>query len=115
MEEGNIEYLRLNTETILSREERGASSRTLYMLPAEIDPDGVNDVRKLKEILDKLEKMAENHRVDQMKLIALGNISNDYVRKCTEFVFRGSNEKNLVNYGKRCETKDAQDKSCSRN
>ncbi|KAK9759296.1 hypothetical protein QE152_g149 [Popillia japonica] len=111
--EGNIEYVRTNTETISSKGTRGENSRTLYVLPLEMDPGGVTDVRKLYESLEQLNKMAggvtdvrklyesleqlnkmaETHEIGQIKVAVLGNIPNDYLRKCLEYIFRGSNKK----------------------
>ncbi|KAK9693590.1 hypothetical protein QE152_g34109 [Popillia japonica] len=91
-EEGRVEYVKTSTETFLSNGKRAKDSRILYMLPYEIDQAGVNDIGKLYDILDKLKKAAVNHDVDGIKLVVMGNIDTDYLRKCSEFVFRKTNK-----------------------
>lgn len=40
-----------------------------------------------------MQKQAANHRIEHTKLVVLGNLHAEYLRKCTEFVFRGSSAK----------------------
>ncbi|KAK9747267.1 hypothetical protein QE152_g5453 [Popillia japonica] len=84
----SIEYVRTNTETILSNGRRGKDSRTLYLIPYNMDQGGFNDICKLYETLDELAGKVVSHGIDDMQLVALGNINADYLRKCTEFAFR---------------------------
>ncbi|KAK9721686.1 hypothetical protein QE152_g20786 [Popillia japonica] len=90
LEEGVIEYVKTRTETIMRRGSKGEISRMLYMLPYEIDPNGVNDFSRLHDILHKLKNMMLDHGTERVKLIALENIDKDYLRKCAEYVLRGT-------------------------
>ncbi|KAK9729430.1 hypothetical protein QE152_g15955 [Popillia japonica] len=92
LEEGKIEYVTTHTETVLSSGKRGKNTRTLYMMPYEMDQNGVNDVRKLYEIMTKLEQKMATHESEEIKLVAMGNIDIEYVRKCTECIFRKTNK-----------------------
>lgn len=93
LEEGSIEYIQMKTQTILSSGKRGDISRTLYLLSYEMDKGGINDIGKLYEIIEKLEKRATSDGIHQMNLVPIGNINIDYLQKCTESVFRGTNSK----------------------
>ncbi|KAK9743797.1 hypothetical protein QE152_g8340 [Popillia japonica] len=56
-----------------------------------MDKGGINDIGKLYEIIEKLEKRATSDGIHQMNLVPIGNINIDYLQKCTESVFRGTN------------------------
>ncbi|KAK9753023.1 hypothetical protein QE152_g3732 [Popillia japonica] len=57
-----------------------------------MDQNGVNNIRKLYEIMTKLEQKVATHESEEIKLVAMGNIDIEYVRKCTECIFRKTNK-----------------------
>jgi Zinc knuckle len=90
LKEGIIEYAKTNTVTTLSRGKEEVTSRTLYILPYELNKEGVNDIQKLHEVMGKLNAEMITHGSKHTKLIAMGKLDIDYLRKCTEYVFRGT-------------------------
>lgn len=74
LEEGVIEYVKTNTQTVLSRGKTGVSSKILFVVSYEMEPEGTNDIEKLYNILADLGKEAQNQDVKQMNIISLGNI-----------------------------------------
>ncbi|KAI4470206.1 insect cuticle protein [Holotrichia oblita] len=93
MEEGRIEYVKTKTETILSKGSKGETSRVLYMLPYAIDPEGINDLHKLYDTIGQLKEAMAEQNTEKVKLVALGNLDSDYMRKCAEHIYRGSTNK----------------------
>lgn len=93
LEEGCIEFVRTNTEVILSKGIKGVRSRTLYMLPYTTSAEGTNDIRKLHNILEKLGEEAEGHGLMQIQIVFLGNFDKKYLRKCAEWIFRDTSIK----------------------
>ncbi|KAK9695523.1 Zinc knuckle [Popillia japonica] len=90
LEEGRIEYVKTKTETILSKGSKGETSRVLYMLPYAIDPAGINDLRKLYDTIGQLKEAMAEQNTKKIKLVALGNLDSDYMRKCAEHIYRGT-------------------------
>ncbi|KAI4467919.1 hypothetical protein MML48_2g00006521 [Holotrichia oblita] len=75
-------------ETIMRRGKKEESSRILYMLPYNITPEGTNDICKLYEIISKLEEHTSVHKTKKIHAVTMGNLDSDYIRKCSECVFR---------------------------
>lgn len=92
LEEGNIEYVKTNTVRT-SKGQTEESSKMLYVLPYKLEQDGVDDICKLYELINKLENQTSIHSTNLLKLVALGNLNTDYLRKCAEFAFRGTEKK----------------------
>lgn len=90
LKEGQLEYIKTNTETIMSRGRRGGTSRILYVLPYTVDKKGINDITRLYTIMEKLKEEAIAQGLARMRLVALRHMENDYLRKVAEYVFRGT-------------------------
>lgn len=101
LEPGEIEFAHTKTETILSKGGKGETSRSFYLLPYEIDAKGINDVQMLYDILVKLKKLLVEHGTKKLKIIALGNLDHEYMRKCAEYTFRGTEIKMEIAMGKK--------------
>ncbi|KAK9729973.1 hypothetical protein QE152_g15642 [Popillia japonica] len=90
VKEGEIEYIKTCMETLTSKGSRSESSRILYVVPYSMKRDGVNDIPKLYESVNSLGKLVHTHGSKQIVITVLGNMEIDYLKKCAEFVFRGS-------------------------
>ncbi|KAI4459357.1 zinc knuckle [Holotrichia oblita] len=90
IKEGEIEYIKTSMQTLTSKGGRSESSRIMYVVPYRMKLDGVNDIPKLYECVNSLGKLIHTHGPKQIVITALGNVEVDYLKKCVEFVFRGS-------------------------
>ncbi|KAJ3661618.1 hypothetical protein Zmor_006006 [Zophobas morio] len=60
-----------------------------YVLPYEMDPNGVNDLISLYEICEALRQKTNEHGVKRMDFNAVGPIDLEHVRKVLEYIFLG--------------------------
>lgn len=90
LEEGHIEFIKTQTETILSRGQKKDSSRICYVVPYKINPEGTNDIKNLHHCIKSLHDLVLINSNRPIKIVTAGNIDTNYLRKCTEAVFRGS-------------------------
>lgn len=77
LEEGTIEYIKTNTDTIMSRGKKEESCRILYMLPYKMAPEDTNDICKLYEIISKLEELTSAHKAKNIHVMTMGNFRNE--------------------------------------
>lgn len=87
---GQIEFIRKETGVSSRKGVVGKNTNFIYALPLEIDKNGVNDTEKLFEIIKKLETTCLLHGTKKLNVVTLGNISEDYLRKCCEYIFHNS-------------------------
>ncbi|KXZ75684.1 hypothetical protein TcasGA2_TC031019 [Tribolium castaneum] len=92
LREGNVECIKTNMETILKKGGKETTSRILYVIPYQINEDGVNDMAKLYESIQILKDETIIQDTKQVKIAPFGNLDNMYIRKCTDYVFRGSDK-----------------------
>ncbi|KAK9686216.1 hypothetical protein QE152_g37363 [Popillia japonica] len=105
LDEGNIDFARTLTETCATRSgKKGTSSKTSYVLPYSMNIDGINDTRKLYELINNLDMLAETHGIKKLQLASLGYIDGikklqlaslgyidiNYLEKCAEYITRGT-------------------------
>lgn len=93
LEEGQIEFLKNNTEVISSKGKRGEKRNTLLIIPYKMNEEGITDVRTLYDIMVKFKNEADVLASKNIKVAVLGNINLDYVRKCMEFSFHNTGTK----------------------
>lgn len=94
LEEGSIEYVRTNTQTLTSKAKKEKeSSRSLYLLPYKMELDGVHDIHELYNLLEEWDKVMATHGVEEISIVALGNLDANYLRKCIEFIVRGTSRR----------------------
>lgn len=93
IEEGKIEYIKTQVKTVISGGAEEERTRILYILPYKMSSDGVNDTKKLYEVLQKLEGETAALGTAELKLAVAGNCELEYIRKCSEFVFHGTDRK----------------------
>lgn len=65
----------------------------LYVLPYKTNADGLNDISKLYEIIEKLKNESLLHNSDQIKIAFIDNVDPIYLTKSAECVFRGTEKK----------------------
>ncbi|KAK9721855.1 hypothetical protein QE152_g19989 [Popillia japonica] len=66
------------------------TSKTSYVLPYSMNIDGINDTRKLYELINNLDMLAETHGIKKLQLASLGYIDINYLEKCAEYITRGT-------------------------
>lgn len=93
LEEGHIEFMKTNTETILSRGRKAEKSRVLYVLPYKMNNEGIHDIQKLYQVIGKLDDESTIHQTKHIKMACIGNIDSGLIRKCTEHIFRGTDKR----------------------
>lgn len=90
--EGQIEYVTIQTEIISSKGDKNNAqySNTIYVLPIKIAEGGFEDVEQMFKLCEELKGIAENQKVECLRVVPAGQYNVDYLRKCTEYVFRKS-------------------------
>lgn len=86
----NIEYIRKNTETIVSKDRRGEQTTTLYILPlSRSDTDHMEETEKLYKLMKNLKAELKIQESREINIIMTENLDDNYLRKCSEEVFTG--------------------------
>lgn len=91
--EGQIEYVRIQTEVTSSKRHREMINdkikyyNTIYALPLNIDNNGMDDVEAIYGLCKKLKEELIGNNTERIKMIYIGNMNTDYLRKCAEHAF----------------------------
>lgn len=93
IEEGKIEYIKTQVKTVISRGTAGECTRILYIIPYKMNSEGINDTKKLHEILQKLEGETASLGTKEFRLAVAGDHELEYIRKCAEYAFHGTDRK----------------------
>nr|CAH7745932.1 unnamed protein product [Callosobruchus chinensis] len=83
--DGKIEFV--TSQTTTSRHS-GDKTTTIYLLPLTIDPNGVNDMKMVYDMLKDLMERISKNPIGSCLLITQEGLNPSYVRKMGEFLLR---------------------------
>lgn len=93
--EGQVESIKVQTE-IVSRKGTKEQSHTIYALPIKMDESGIADVEVMYKNCKSLREDMVKTGKDAIKVVTLGTLEEDYLRKSLEYVFRTSGCKTTI-------------------
>lgn len=85
--DGNVEYIISTIKTVTNRRENN-ETKALYLIPYNIDKDGMNDIQEMYKQFIELRNVAKIYSTKRMVVAMAEGIDRLYTRKLLEYVFR---------------------------
>lgn len=77
LHEGQIEYIRYQTEAVTSKSEGCTRHKKMYIIPYKMEDGGMNDFREMGTVVKALGEKMVGQNESMVEIAALGELSRD--------------------------------------
>lgn len=90
--DGQLDYIVKTVATKTRKQEMSERTSAIYILPLEIDMEGINDMEDVYDMVRRLKLSMHIHSTDKVNVFLGEGLDNDYIRKIFEFILLYENK-----------------------